>query len=142
MLWIGTAFATAFVRAGLTPPLDGSRPGAVSRTSQEGSPAVYAIVRSGGRQHKVAVGDVLEVNRLTGERGSTVTLPPVLVIDGGEVTSDPAALARYKISAEIVDQTQGPKIDILRFKNKTGYRRRLGHRQQLTQVKVTSIDSE
>ena len=102
---------------------------------------MYAIVHSGGRQHKVAVGDVLEVNRLAGERGSTVTLPPVLVIDGSEVTTDPTSLARYQVSAEIIGPTKGPKIDILKYKNKTGYRRRLGHRQQLTQVKVTGIDT-
>lgn len=101
---------------------------------------MYAIVRSGGKQHKVEVGDVLEVNRLAGERGSTVTLPPVLVVDSGEVTSDQESLARFQVSAEIVAQTQGPKIDILKYKNKTGYRRRLGHRQQLTQLKVTGID--
>lgn len=101
---------------------------------------MYAIVRSGGKQHKVEVGDVLEVNRLAGERGSTVTLPPVLVVDSGEVTSDQESLAGFKVSAEIVAQTQGPKIDILKYKNKTGYRRRLGHRQQLTQLKVTGID--
>lgn len=102
---------------------------------------MYAIVRSGGRQHKVAVGDVFEVNRLAGERGSTVSLPPVLVVDDGRVTSDQQSLDRYEVSAEIVAQTQGPKIDILKFKNKTGYRRRLGHRQQLTQLKVTGIDT-
>lgn len=103
---------------------------------------MYAIVRSGGRQHKVAVGDVLEVNRLAGERGEVVTLPPVLVVDDGTVTSQQQSLDRYRVSAEIVAQTQGPKIDILRFKNKTGYRRRQGHRQQLTQLKVTAIDTK
>lgn len=100
---------------------------------------MYAIVRSGGRQHKVAVGDVFEVNRLAGESGSTVSLSPVLVVDGGNVTSDRKALDRYEVNAEIVAQTQGPKLDILKFKNKTGYRRRLGHRQQLTRLKVTGI---
>lgn len=103
---------------------------------------MYAIVRSGGRQHKVAVGDVLEVNRLAGERGEVVTLPPVLVVDDGTVTSEQQSLNRYQVSAEIVAQTQGPKIDILRYKNKTGYRRRQGHRQQLTQLKVTAIDTK
>lgn len=114
-------------------------PGREFRASQEGRPAVYAIVRSGGRQHKVVVGDTLDVNRLAGESGSTVTLPPVLVVEDGRVTADPGGLARYQVSAEIVGHTQGPKIDILRYKNKTGYRRRLGHRQQLTRLKVTGI---
>lgn len=100
---------------------------------------MYAVVRSGGRQHKVAVGDVVEVDRLTGERGSSVTLPTVLLVDGSDVTCNSDRLVHYPVSAEIIAHTQGPKIDILRFKNKTGYRRRLGHRQQLTRLKVTGI---
>jgi large subunit ribosomal protein L21 len=102
---------------------------------------VYAIVRSGGRQHKVAVGDVVQVDRIQGDPGAPVELPTVLVVDGDSVTSDPWVLAGYKVTAEIVAQTKGPKIDILKYKNKTGYRRRQGHRQQLTQIKVTGIDS-
>ena len=102
---------------------------------------MYAIVRSGGRQHKVAVGDVVQVDRIQGEPGATVELPTILVVDGESVTSDPWVLAGWKVTGEIVEQTKGPKIDILRYKNKTGYRRRQGHRQHLTQIKVTSIDS-
>ena len=102
---------------------------------------MYAIVRSGGRQHKVAVGDVVQVDRIQGEPGATVELPTLLVVDGESVTSDPWVLAGWKVTGEIVEQTKGPKIDILRYKNKTGYRRRQGHRQHLTQIKVTSIDS-
>lgn len=108
--------------------------------SQERRSKVYAVVQSGGRQHKVTIGDVLEVNRVTGERGSSVTLPAVLLVDGGNVTSDPDRLAQYRVNAEIVGHTQGPKIDVLNFKNKTGYRRRMGHRQQLTRLKVTGIE--
>jgi large subunit ribosomal protein L21 len=100
---------------------------------------VYAIVRSGGRQHKVAVGDVLEVNRLAEQTGSTVQLPAVLVVDGESVTSDAAALGKVSVTAEVLGAAKGPKIHILKFKNKTGYRRRQGHRQALTRVKVTGI---
>ena len=102
---------------------------------------MYAIVRSGGRQHKVAVGDVLEVDRRTEEPGSSVELTPLLVVDGETVTSDAAGLAGAKVTAEILAQTKGPKIRILKFKNKTGYRKRQGHRQRYTQVKVTGIES-
>jgi large subunit ribosomal protein L21 len=102
---------------------------------------VYAIVRSGGRQHKVAVGDVLEVDRRTEEPGSSVELTPLLVVDGETVTSDAAGLAGAKVTAEVLAQTKGPKIRILKFKNKTGYRKRQGHRQRYTQVKVTGIES-
>ncbi|WP_020577386.1 50S ribosomal protein L21 [Actinopolymorpha alba] len=103
---------------------------------------MYAIVRSGGLQHKVAVGDVLEVNRLAEETGATVELPAVLVVDGGSVTSDAAALAKVSVTAEVLGDAKGPKINILKFKNKTGYRRRQGHRQKLTQVKVTGINRQ
>lgn len=122
-------------------PADAASRGCGGSPDKEGSPEVYAIVRSGGRQHKVAVGDVVEVNRLAGERGEVVSLPPVLVVDDGKVTVDNGSLARYQVNAEITAQTQGPKLDILNWKSKTGYRRRLGHRQQLTQLKVTGIDT-
>ena len=103
---------------------------------------MYAIVRAGGRQEKVAVGDVFEVNRLQGEAGSTVTLPALLLVDGDTVTSDATALAGVTVTAEILGDTKGPKIDILKYKNKTGYRKRQGHRQPLTQVKITGIETK
>ncbi|MBM7789370.1 50S ribosomal protein L21 [Tenggerimyces flavus] len=103
---------------------------------------MYAIVRSGGRQHKVAVGDVLEVNKLTDEVGSTVQLPAVLVVDGGSVTADADALGKVSVTAEVLGAAKGPKITIMKFKNKTGYRRRQGHRQSLTQLKVTGIETK
>lgn len=100
---------------------------------------MYAIVRAGGRQEKVAVGDVVVVNRVAGEPGTDLSLPAVLLVDGGAVTTDPAALAKVTVTAQIVDHHRGPKIDILKYKNKTGYRRRQGHRQDLTAVKITDI---
>jgi len=100
---------------------------------------VYAIVRAGGRQEKVAVGDVVVMDRVEGEPGGSVTLPALLVVDGATVTTDPATLAKVTVKAEIVEHGRGPKIDILKYKNKTGYRRRQGHRQELTTVKVTDI---
>lgn len=103
---------------------------------------MYAIVRAGGRQEKVAVGDVLELDRLTTEPGETVQLPALLLVsDDSTVTSDPAVLADVAVSAEVLEHGKGPKIRILRYKNKTGYRRRQGHRQPLTRVKVTAIES-
>ena len=96
---------------------------------------------SGGTQQKVAVGDVVEVEKVSGGPGDTVPLPALLVVDGADVTSDAAALAGVTVSGEVVAHTKGPKIDILKYKNKTGYKRRLGHRQRLTQVRVTSIET-
>jgi large subunit ribosomal protein L21 len=104
---------------------------------------VYAIVRSGGNQRKVSVGDVIDVDRLdNAEVGATVTLPAVLLVDGETVTTDATKLAGVSVTAEIVGATKGPKIHILRYKNKTGYRRRQGHRQKYTQVKVTGIETK
>lgn len=103
---------------------------------------MYAIVRSGGNQQKVSVGDVINVDRLDSEIGATVTLPAVLVVDGETVTSGADQLAKVSVTAEVVDEVKGPKIKIQRYKNKTGYRRRQGHRQKYTQVKVTGIDAK
>lgn len=102
---------------------------------------VYAIVRAGGRQEKVAVGDVVVLDRVAGEPGASVALPAVLVVDGTTVTTDAAALAKVSVTAEIVEHLRGPKIDILKYKNKTGYRRRQGHRSELTRVKVNGIST-
>jgi large subunit ribosomal protein L21 len=102
---------------------------------------VYAIVRSGGRQHKVAVGDVVQVDRLAGAPGDPVEMKALLVVDGDAVTSDAWVLEGVKVHGEIVAEVKAPKIDILKYKNKTGYRVRQGHRQKYTTVKVTSIDT-
>jgi len=102
---------------------------------------VYAIVRCGGRQEKAAVDDVLTVDTLAGEIGSSVTLPAVLVVDDGKVISDPVELGRYQVTAEIMGAIAGPKINMIHYRNKTGYRRRLGHRQRYTQVKITGIST-
>ena len=103
---------------------------------------MYAIVRAGGRQEKVAVGDTLTVDRLAGEAGSTVQLPALLLVDGDVVTSDAAALAAVTVTAEIVAATKGPKIIILKYKNKIGYRKRQGHRSKLTELRVTGIETK
>ena len=102
---------------------------------------MYAIVRAGGRQEKVSVDDVLNVDKLSGDVGSSVTLPAVLVVDDDNVISDPAQVGEYRITAEIVGDAAGPKINMIHYRNKTGYRRRLGHRQHYTRVRITGIDS-
>ena len=100
---------------------------------------MYAIVRCGGRQEKVALDDVLTVDKLPGEHGSSVTLPALLVVDGDRVISDPAELGQYLVTADIVGDAAGPKINMIHYRNKTGYKRRLGHRQRYSQVRITSI---
>ncbi|GAA1749558.1 50S ribosomal protein L21 [Nostocoides vanveenii] len=102
---------------------------------------VYAIVRAGGRQEKVAVGDVLLIDKVGGKAGDAVDLTPLLLVDGSTVTSDAAKLAKVSVKAEVVGPAKGPKITIMKYKNKTGYKKRQGHRQHLTQVKITAIDA-
>jgi large subunit ribosomal protein L21 len=68
-----------------------------------------------------------------------VELPAVLLVDGDKVTSDAKALAKVKVTAEVIEELRGPKIVIQKYKNKTGYKKRQGHRQDLTRVKVTEI---
>ena len=101
---------------------------------------MYAIVRAGGRQEKVSVGDVLLIDKV-GAVGDSIDLTPLLVVDGSTVTSDAKKLAKVSVKAEVVKPAKGPKITIMKFKNKTGYRKRQGHRQHLTQVKITAIDA-
>lgn len=100
---------------------------------------VYAIVRAGGRQEKVSVGDTMVINRVSGAAGDTVEFAPVLLVDGDSITTAADDLAKVKVTAEIVREEKGRKVHILKYKNKTGYRRKQGHRQKLTRLKVTGI---
>ncbi len=100
---------------------------------------MYAIIRTGGKQAKVRQGDVIDVERLKAA-GKEVEFAPLLVVDDdGNTISDRDQLAGYTVRAEIIGDTKGDKIDIFKYKNKTGYRRRMGHRQIYTTVKVTEI---
>jgi large subunit ribosomal protein L21 len=102
---------------------------------------MYAIVKTGGKQYKVAVGDVVTVEKLDAAPGASIALPAILLVDGADVTTDAAALAAVSVTGEILGQVKGPKIKIHKYKNKTGYRKRIGHRQKLSQIKVTGIES-
>ena len=108
---------------------------------EESEHAVYAIVRSGGTQQKVAVGDVIEIDKVAAPVGEKVTLPVVLLVDGESVTSGTDALGKASVTAEVLGGAKGPKIIIQKYKNKTGYKKRQGHRQKYTQVKVTDISA-
>ena len=100
---------------------------------------MYAIVKAGGRQEKVTVGEIITVDRIDAAAGASVSFPALLVVDGANVTTDVAALSAVKVTGEVIDAVKGPKIDILRYMNKTGYRRRQGFRAQQTRVKITAI---
>lgn len=100
---------------------------------------VYAVVRAGGRQEKVEVGSIITVNRMVGDADGKLQLPAVLLVDGDTVTTDADKLAKVTVTAEVLEDLRGPKIVIQRYKNKTGYKSRQGHRQELTRLKVTGI---
>ena len=93
-----------------------------SKMSRKVSPKVaYAIVRAGGRQEKVSVGDKITLDRVAGKPGSTIELPVLLLVDGDKITADAKSLASAKVTAEKIEDLRGPKIVIQKYKNKTGY---------------------
>ena len=102
---------------------------------------MYAVIRTGGKQYKVKVGDLIDVEKLGGDDGASLELEPLLVVDDdGKVTSAAADLAKAKVTASVVDHHRGSKIRVFTYKNKTRQRRTLGHRQSLTRLKVEAID--
>ncbi|MEI6591050.1 MAG: 50S ribosomal protein L21 [Actinomycetes bacterium] len=100
---------------------------------------VYAVVRAGGRQEKVSVGTIVTLDRIKNDGTGKIQLPALLLVDGDKVTTDAAVLAKVKVTAEVIGDLRGPKIIIQKYKNKTGYKKRQGHRSELTRVKVTEI---
>ena len=100
---------------------------------------VYAIVRAGGRHEKVEVGTIVVLDRIKADKDGNVTLAPVLHVDGDKITHEAKALANITVTAEVLNDLRGPKIVIQKFKNKTGYKKRQGHRQEQTRIKITSI---
>jgi large subunit ribosomal protein L21 len=99
---------------------------------------MYAIIHTGGKQAKVSEGDVLSVE-LIKDTDKVIYTPILIVADDGTVIADPAKLEKASVTADILGESAGPKIDIFKYKNKTGYRRRMGHRQKYTTIKVTGI---
>ncbi len=99
---------------------------------------MYAVVATGGKQYRVTEGQKLQVERL-GEPGSDVELKPVLLVDGSDVLATPDQLSGVSISARVVEEAKGRKIDGFTYKNKTNNRRRFGHRQTLATIEITGI---
>ena len=102
---------------------------------------MYAIVRAGGRQEKVSVGDVFEMDLVKAAPGDSVKLAPVMLVDGATVTTAAADLAKASVTAEVVGHLRGHKIKITNYHSKTGYRRRMGYRHELTKVRITGISA-
>ncbi len=99
---------------------------------------MYAIIRAGGKQSKVSEGDVLDVERLK-ETGEVTFTPLLIVKDDGTVISDAKKLEKAKVTVEVMGEHRGNKVEVFKYKNKTGYRRSAGHRQTYTTVKVKKI---
>jgi large subunit ribosomal protein L21 len=99
---------------------------------------MYAIVKTGGKQYRVEQGQYLLVERLHVEDGATVSLRPLLYVDGAEVV-DGADLESVTVEARVLAHERGPKLRVVKFKPKRGYKRRNGHRQELTRIEVTSL---
>ncbi len=101
---------------------------------------MYAVVRTGGKQYRVAEGDTLRVEKLTGQVGDKVTLGDVLFVGGnGEVKIGTPILANVRVAAEILEQGLAKKVIVFKKKRRKSYSRKRGHRQQLTTIKITEI---
>jgi large subunit ribosomal protein L21 len=100
---------------------------------------VFAVVRAGGRQEKVSVGTIVTLDRIKADTNGKIELQALLLVDGDKVTTDANALAKVKVTAEVLNDLRGPKIIIQKYKNKTGYKKRQGFRADLTRVQVTEI---
>ena len=100
---------------------------------------MYAIIRAGGKQAKVQSGDVIEIERVK-SGDEKLTFAPLLVVDDdGNTLSDRVLLAKASVTAKVLGEVAGEKIDIFKYKNKSGYRRRQGHRQKYTRIEITGI---
>lgn len=101
---------------------------------------MYAVIRTGGKQYRVAADDVLEIERIPGNAGDTVDFDQVLMVGGDKSPKIGAPLVKgAKVSAELVEHLRGKKIIIFKKKRRTTYRRKLGHRQELTRVRIKEI---
>jgi large subunit ribosomal protein L21 len=103
----------------------------------------FAIIKTGGKQYKIAEGDILKVEKLPIEEGKTVTFDQVLLIDDGQKTIvGKPLITGAKVTAEVVSTARGKKISVLKYKNKTRYRKLLGHRQWHSRIKIKAITNK
>ena len=102
---------------------------------------MYAIVKTGGKQYKVAPGDRINIEKLDAEGGAEVERPVICVVDGETVEADPAKAAATKVVATVIEQFKGEKVLVFKFKKRKNYKKLRGHRQQLTRVQIESVGS-
>jgi large subunit ribosomal protein L21 len=99
---------------------------------------MYAVIRAGGKQHKVAKGDVIEIEHV--KDSDLVEFTPLLVVDDkGKLRSGRSELSKARVTAKVLGETKGKKIDVMKYRNKTGYRRHTGHRQRYTSIEISDI---
>ena len=102
---------------------------------------MYAIVKTGGKQYKVAPGDKLNIEKLEAEVGAKVELEAICIVDGDKVEADPAKAAATKVTAIVLEQFKGEKQLVFKFHKRKRYRRLKGHRQQLTKLKIVKVQA-
>jgi large subunit ribosomal protein L21 len=103
---------------------------------------MFAVIKTGGKQYRVAENDIIQVEKLPAEAGASVTLDEVLMVeDGGKVSVGAPFVSGAKVTAEVVEQARGPKIIVFKKKRRQNYRRKNGHRQDLTVLKITGISA-
>ncbi len=103
----------------------------------------YAVIQTGGKQYRVAEGDEIEVEKLDVEAGTTTEISDVLLVaDGSTVTVGTPTVAGAKVSVEVVDQFKDDKVIAFKFRRRKGYHRTVGHRRQLTKLKIKSISTK
>ncbi len=113
-----------------------------TRSASAAGNAPYAIIETGGKQYRVAVGDTLSIEKLPVEQGSGITFDRVLMVGGdGSARVGTPLLAGATVQAQVEQQYRGPKIVVFKYKPKKRYRRRTGHRQALTRVAITAINA-
>jgi large subunit ribosomal protein L21 len=100
---------------------------------------VYAVIRAGGKQHKVAPGDVIDIERVKDGTSSLEFTPLLVVDDKGKASTAKSDLAKARVTAKVVGDSQGAKVDVYKYRNKTGYRRHTGHRQKYTTIQIADI---
>lgn len=101
--------------------------------------SAYAVIETGGKQYKVSEGDILEIEKLEAEAGDIITFDKVIAVSGGDSLSIGSAAAAAKVQGEVLEHLRGPKLLAFKKKRRKGYKRRVGHRQSLTKVKITGL---
>jgi len=101
----------------------------------------YAVLKSGGKQYKVSAGDVILVEKILGESGSKITFEDIVMMgEGAQIHIEESELKAASVTGEVIEQTRGPKLIIFKKKRRQNYRRKKGHKQDLTAIRIKSID--